>query len=239
MKLKQTSIFSALFGVIAALFLVGCGSTTVVKEDNRKTFTTVSLCVFAYEAEKLPGWVVDPREVKTILEELSSRGLSSNEACTSNGYAKLMCSHGTEQIEECSYREILNFQIERMKTFAAYTSPNKDRKYMTEISDLAMEYVVICGKANVAKLDDKVSDSISIARALSATCRKEYEFSSTAIGYAYAQNAHQFELITLKRNAIQSKVDTFLPIVLKNRQNLLEKKRPSPETGSGKNLNPI
>jgi hypothetical protein len=85
MKIK-----SLLISVSIAVVLSGC--TSVVTKENVSTFETWHLCALLYRPYTIyPNWVVAEEENETMRDELSNRGVTTEEGCTLSGLSKSMC----------------------------------------------------------------------------------------------------------------------------------------------------
>lgn len=93
MKKSLRTLRFALLLIISALGffnLSGC-TTLAVTEQNRTSFGTPELCVYAYKHSLLKGWKHDDAEWATITSELRARGYQSANDCSAFSYALKEC----------------------------------------------------------------------------------------------------------------------------------------------------
>ena len=80
--------------------------------------------------------------------------------------------------------------------------------------------VINCGKVNASKLDDGVSDALTIATAVALSCKNDIDILTNALikadfGEALDQQMH--DSLLQKKSKLLSKPENFLEIVLKSR----------------------
>lgn len=94
--------------LVSLALLSGCA---VVTKENAATFPDWELCVLYYKPTDLySDWIYDDLENKTIMGELSKRGLADPKDCQLNELAKKRClrdgyQEGTHELRQCQRAE--------------------------------------------------------------------------------------------------------------------------------------
>jgi hypothetical protein len=209
----------------------GCAVMSV-SEKNKDTFHTAALCTMLYDWKDLATWVRNEKEEKVISGELRTRGVNSVEQCNAQYYASLECKENFSKGADCSYSKILEYEFKKLLTLGAHNPDATNQKLFKEISLKSLEYIPLCASIKVAAIDDGVSDAKYVAQVLAGACSAEYNYVTTALGFASLENDYQRELFNIRRGRMEAKIDTFLPFVLKHRKDALEKNGGSPKNKS-------
>ena len=217
---KKITQLSMCFCVI--LFASGC-TVLAVSEKNKDTFHTAALCTMLYDWKDLATWVRDEKEERVISGELRARGFNSTDQCNAQYYASLECKGNFASGADCSYSKILEYEFQKLLTLGRHNPDATNQKLFKEISSKSFEYIPLCASIKVSAIDDGVSDAKHVAQVLAGACSTEYNYVTTALGFASLENDYQRELFHIRRGRLEAKIDTFLPFVLKHRKDALEK----------------
>jgi hypothetical protein len=95
----------------------------------------------------------------------------------------------------------------------ANRSPRLSSQEYDQVLKIALRLQIDCGDDNISKIDDNRSDARTIALALALRCTKEYNEVTKTIA-SNMDNEAQSAMIRDRRNTQNSKIETFLPLVM-------------------------
>lgn len=219
------------FTVLLSASATGCSFTTaIVTPTNAERFPTAELCLYAYQAEIIPGWYRDKNEDQTIFAELHRRGFGSPDSCTGQGYASLLCGKKNLSPHEekfCKNELSDEFRDEQRYILAKYSisagkTSSETSSFLKDYADKTLISARRCGERTVASIDDGRSDASTIATALANTCGKEHRKSLEVWAYANGLTGMSFDLFVTRGSRAEEKRGFYLPVVLQFRRGIQE-----------------
>jgi len=100
------------------------------------------------------------------------------------------------------------------------TAPKQSKEqldYSEEVFKGLVQNMLDCGAKNVGDVDDGISDASTVAIVLSRRCSAEYEMSHQYYARGKLDNEQQVRIFLNKAREVRSRVERFLPIVMRYR----------------------